>query len=142
VILILISFCILIFRPFATPYKNIAALICAIIVTSYYLRAPATLHAHHAEKNTHYTLTIHNKQVVYIDHGFIGKSENYSSWIKYTVIPQILRQTGSSTINHLIVTHITERTFKALTELLEKMSIEMLYIHYRNGMLKRKTWKT
>ncbi len=140
VILILIAFCILIFRPIATPYKNIATLICAIIATSYYLHAPNTLHAHHAEKNIHYTLIVEKNIVTYIDHGFIGKSENYNSWIKYTIIPQILRQTGSSTINHLIVTHITERTFKALTELLEKMHIETLYIPYWKGMLKRSTW--
>lgn len=82
-----------------------------------------------------------NKTAV-IDQGFVGKKISAPSWVEYTLIPEIIKKTGSNTIDHLIVLQPGIMTFRALEKLSGTMNIGTLYLPAWKGTLNKNGWRS
>jgi hypothetical protein len=63
-----------------------------------------------------------------------------SNWIAYHALPTITMQTGASHIDQFIVLHPRQRTFEALTALIEKGMIHDVQIPYWHGHIPFNAW--
>lgn len=80
------------------------------------------------------------KELVLIDPGYIGASSAAASWVTYTLIPEIIKQTGTLTIDHLIVLQLNSITLESLALLCTKITVKKLYMPWWTGILKGKGW--
>ncbi len=81
---------------------------------------------------------IHDKQsTIIVDPGYISSVGSAESWVAYTLVPEIVKRTGRLHINHLITLQPSSRLWQALTELLDKIEIDHLYIPYWQGSLEK-----
>lgn len=76
-----------------------------------------------------------HKEVMVIDDGSLSRQTSLESWFEYTLIPEVLKKTGSSTIDHLVITSNCERVFKALKNSLVRLSVKNIYLPGWKGML-------
>lgn len=83
-----------------------------------------------------------NNCITLIDPGFIASRPSYESWISYTLIPEIIKKTGSMTIDHLVLYKINKRVFDAITFLGTKMIIKNIYIPWWTGRIPLFAWKS
>jgi len=74
-------------------------------------------------------LSLQNKSIV-IDQGYIGQRISAPSWAEYTLLPTILKETGHTTIDILVVLRPTIFTFNALESLCHKNAIRTLYLPF------------
>ncbi len=113
---------------------------CAGLKIFSYLHTTPLVHI--ACKNKEVIFIHDNNKTILIDPGVIASQASASSWISYTLIPNIIKQTGLLRIDHLIILQPSSRTFEALTELCTKMQIKKLYLPIWTGTLpKRILWK-
>ena len=77
---------------------------------------------------------------ILFDHGCIGKKISASSWAEYTLLSELTKKTGRTTIDHVIVTQPTIYTFKALMILIQKKAIKTIYIPYWSGPSAKKLY--
>lgn len=81
------------------------------------------------------------KKVIIIDPGLIGRSRSASSWVSYTLMPEIIKSTGRLTIDHLILLQVNSILFDALTTLCTKMTIKKVYLPYWSGKMSGGAWR-
>lgn len=74
------------------------------------------------------TLIKNKSNLIIIDPAFIASRPSYESFISYTLIPEIIQQTGSLQIDHLVMCKFNKRILDALQFLATKMTIKNLYI--------------
>jgi len=89
--------------------------------------------------NGHVTYLYHNGTTALIDPGFIGRRISAPSWIYYTLIPEIIKSSGSTQIDHLIIMQPGKVTFDAIQLLIKSLEIKQLYLVNFYGPLKRNT---
>lgn len=82
-----------------------------------------------------------NKKTVIIDPGVIGKRISAASWVEYTLIPEIIKLTGSTTIDHFIMLQPSQMTFEAATTLCSKMIVGTIYLPCWEGTLNKSGWR-
>lgn len=70
-----------------------------------------------------------------IDPGYISSQGSAESWVAFTLVPEIVKRTGKLHIDHFITLQPSSRLWQALTELLDKIEIDTLYIPYWQGTL-------
>ncbi len=87
------------------------------------------------------TVIAHNNQTIVIDPGVIGRNRSAQSWTSYTLIPEIVKKTGSVTIDHLIVLQLNIFTFQAIEALCKKMTVKNLYLPWWTGHLPYYVWR-
>jgi hypothetical protein len=73
------------------------------------------------------TLLMQHNQLIMIDPGYISKRQA-NSWVMYTLVPEIIRTTGRTTIDHLVILSSNPSALQAIIKLCEKMRIHTLYI--------------
>ncbi len=83
-----------------------------------------------------------NKTNILIDSGVIATRPSAQTWVKYTLIPQIIKQTGSLVLDHVIVLQPSMRLFEALTLLCSQIHIKNIYMPKWRGLLPKKVWFT
>lgn len=72
---------------------------------------------------------------VLIDQGAIGARISAPSYVSFTLVPEIIKCTGSLCIDHLIVAKPGIVLFEALEQLLTKMEIHHIYLPYLHGTM-------
>lgn len=119
------------------PLRRFSGLTLLLTISIALLKAnePSSL-IHHVPCN-HGTVTLirTNKQTIVIDPGCIGSRISAQSWISYTFLPELITQTGSLTIDHLIILKPTILTFDAIDTLLNNAHIGHFYFPYMHGNL-------
>lgn len=80
------------------------------------------------------------RQLVVVESGALARLRTADAWIDYTLMPTIIRHTGNSTINHLVVCTISPRTLEGLCALLAKVRVENLYLPCWQGTMTRAGW--
>lgn len=67
------------------------------------------------------------KKLVLVDPGVIGQRISSCSWIEYTLIPHIIKTTGKTRINHIILLQPNKVTFDAIALLCTKIEVKNIY---------------
>jgi len=88
------------------------------------------------------TLINHHNTRILIDPGFIAARPSFESTISYTIIPELIKKTGNTTIDHLVVYKINKRVFDALTFLATKITIKNLYLPWWTGKIPPFAWQS
>lgn len=83
-----------------------------------------------------------NNQTLVIDPGVIGKKISAPSWMEYTLMPELIKLTGSTTIDHFIALQPGNMIFQAITTLCKKISVRAVYIPYFEGTLSKNGWRS
>ena len=83
----------------------------------------------------------HNGVTILIDTGVIARRPSAVSWVTYTCIPELIRQTGKQSIDYLILLQPNIRTFEALEAFCSAIPIKKIYLPAWKGELTYKTWK-
>lgn len=81
-----------------------------------------------------------DKQLVLIEPGACGRLKSAQSWIDYTCMPAIIKASGATRIDHLIICQPGQRIFETMCALLTKMAVSHLYLIVWDGTLSKKTW--
>lgn len=82
------------------------------------------------------TLIRTSHEIVLIDPGYLGSVAGACSWVRYTLIPEIIRTTGATHIDHLILLQPMGLGFEAAQELCTLLRIDAVYIPVWDGVLK------
>lgn len=78
-----------------------------------------------------YLVNIKNNTLL-IDPGALGTVANPESWIEFTLMPAVIKNTGHTTIDQMIVLQPSQRTFKAITYCLDSIT-KKIYMPFWNG---------
>jgi len=87
------------------------------------------------------TLAHSNGQTILIDPGVIGKKPSGSSWVQYTLAPEVTSSTGKNTIEYVILLQPGIRTFQAIETLCSTMHLDTIFLVYWNGTLQKNGWR-
>lgn len=140
----LISFAILQNRYTYKPMRATLCLsvlligICAVLKTTEY---PAQIVEHVPRASKEVTIIRNNKQVILIDPGCIGSNCSASSWVSYTLIPEIIKQTGSLTVDHFIALQPNGMLFEALDTLCKKITVKKIYLPWWENKISFSAWR-
>lgn len=88
------------------------------------------------------TLINHHDTLTVIDPGFIAARPSFESTISYTIIPELIKKTGTTTIDHLVIYKINKRVFDALAFLATKIIIKNIYCAWWTGKIPAFAWKS
>src|SRR5690606_21579296 len=83
-----------------------------------------------------------NNTITLIDPDFIASKPSYEPLISYTIIPVLIKTTGSMTIDHLILYKINQRVFDAIAFLGTKVTIKNVYVPWWTGRIPQCAWKS
>ena len=75
-----------------------------------------------------------------IDIGVLGRRVSAPSWITYTLLPTLIKQ-GITELTYLIALKPSTVTFRALAQLITKLSVKQLYCVAWKGSLSNAGWK-
>lgn len=81
------------------------------------------------------TLFHHDGKTILIDPGCIGRRISAPSWVSYTLVPELICQTGRLAVDHLITLKPGIMTFEAIRTLCETVNVHHLYVPYMYGEL-------
>src|SRR3990172_472364 len=79
------------------------------------------------------TVVHSNHKTVIIDPGCLGTRISAPSYVAYTLVPELIKQSGSLIVDHLIITTAGTVLFQAIEMLNEKMEIQHIYLPYYSG---------
>jgi hypothetical protein len=121
-------------------YVNLGALTALLAVITLYLKCAAIPHTRIVEipcnkGNITFIKTAHTH--ILIDPGYLGQRINALSFAQYTLIPTILKSSGSTTIDHLIILQPNTMTFQAIECLCTKMKVKTIYLVMWRGNAKK-----
>jgi len=86
---------------------------------------------------------IHTKgTTTVIDPGVIGRKVSASSWVNYTLVPEIIQKGGSNRIDHLILLQPGIRIFNAVEKLCNSTKIKNIYLIRWKGKLNKNGWRS
>lgn len=88
----------------------------------------------------HVTLIHDKKQLVVIDPGVIGQRISANSWIEFTFISHLIKTSGKTKIDHLIVLQPGAVLFDALATLISKLVVKKIYLVVWQGSLTKREW--
>src|SRR5579885_38459 len=127
----IIAFIIILHKKTAGLYTNIACLSILSVVIIVYLKSAALPKKPIIEipcnNGALMMLTVGSEHVV-IDPGFLGQRISAPSWAQYTLMPFIIKATGATTIDHLILMQPSIMLFQAIERLATKMNIKNIYL--------------
>lgn len=86
------------------------------------------------------TIIYTEKKITVIDPGVIGRRISARSWLEYTLMPHLVKQYGITTIHNFIILQPNKTIFDALHSLLEKITIENVYIISWQGKIPLHWW--
>lgn len=95
-----------------------------------YLQIPTNHYADLACHTGTISIIKHNKTVIIIDTGHLGKKVSSIDWVEYTLLPYLNCTFGSNTIDYFITLQPNIWTLQALSRLCHIAQIKKLYIPY------------
>jgi selenophosphate synthase len=76
-----------------------------------------------------------DNQTILIDQGALCERANVSAWVQYHLVPDIIRATGSLTIDHFVIPRPTIRALEAAAALMQHAQVGTLYYPVIEGEL-------
>lgn len=107
--------------------KSIIALAILFFASCTYLKiayTPQSFVKNIACNKGYVTFIYDNGKTAIIDPGYIGQRISAPSWIQYTLIPNIIKSSGATTIDHLIILQPGKITFDAIKQLSKSIIIK------------------
>jgi hypothetical protein len=108
------------------------ALFAFLLITYYGILfvhyTPSTVITSFACQSRSAHLIMHKGIITIIDPGAVGQRPSGVSWCEYTLIPEVMKKTGRTTIDHWIVLRPGKITFDALINACCKVRIKNIYI--------------
>ena len=93
--------------------------------------------------NGRHATIVHDKgNITVVDQGALGSSFSSESWSEYTLIPTIIKETGCSHIDTLILTKPGKIMLDVVKKLCEKISIKQIYLIIWEGTLPKHYWRS
>ena len=83
-----------------------------------------------------------DRSAIVVDGGAMGRYISSPSWVEYHFIPELIHLTGSTHIDHLIVTKPGKLLFDSITMLCSSCSIGTLYVPVWSGEIPSRYWKS
>lgn len=105
-----------------------------------FLNRPATFCTKLACNKGEVILVHHNKQTMLIDPGYIAQSAQATSWFEHTLLKEMTKHIGSTTIHHLVLLQPSSRIFKAVTKLCSLTRVENIYLPTWEGSTAHNQW--
>jgi len=115
---------------------KIGSLFLVLIVSCTYLKlvhAPKKLQTTIACARSSVTLLHANNVTVLIDQGALNGTPSPENWIEYTLLPELNKLIGSTTIDHYMLLHPGQRSLKGARALVETSCVKNLYFPYWKG---------
>jgi len=118
-----------------TPYRSIGCLLALSILFGAYLKytskqEPVTSIACN---NGHVHILYTDKQTVLIDPGVLGARISSASWVEFTLVPTMIKMTGQTTIEHLVLLQPSQLTFDAIRALCNACRVKRIYMPLWQG---------
>lgn len=88
---------------------------------------------------TSMTFLATTRGTILIDHGALSHSKTTPSFVEYTLIPELIKTTGTLKINVLFIPSPSAKTIAALSKLIEKMDIKLLVFPFIKRPFSRHT---
>lgn len=132
-------------QKISNPYKAIGFLALLLLITHAILYFFYTSHAFvYSLSYNNGTVTIirSQKQTIVIDPGVIGKRISATSWCEYTLIPEIIKKTGNSSIDHFVCLKPGKVLFDALEKIAQKTKMYNLYIPWWTNHVPLSCWRS
>jgi hypothetical protein len=87
------------------------------------------------------TLIHDNAQLVVIDPGVIGQRISAKSWTEFTLMPHLVKMSGKTTIDCLILMQPGGSLFEAIALLIKKIKIRKILLVCWQGTLTKNEWR-
>src|SRR5690606_23945393 len=121
-----------------TSKKQLITLVSIFIATIIGLKLyPYTQkpHVHPVEcgKKNLYIFT-HPSETIVFDSSALGTKTSIDSWISFTFVSELLKQTGKFTIDHFILRTVSNRALQTLEKINELCPIAHLYLPYSHAI--------
>lgn len=81
----------------------------------------------------HISILATETEITIVDPGYLGRYISAPSYVEYTLMPAIVAQYGTQTIDHLILLQPSQMLFQAITKLLEIGTVKHIYIPIWQG---------
>lgn len=137
VIISLVTFTLLMIPFFRSAQKRLAALSILFFCSLAILRTaqPTNLHTELVCITKQCKLIRNSNQTALIDHGAFSERANPASWIQYHFIPDLIKKTGSTSVEHLILPRPTIRALEAAIALMQHAHVATIYYPIIQGEL-------
>ena len=126
--------------------KKSAFLLLTIFIIFYSIctcwTTPETVHHSIACAHGNVSIIKEHKEILVSDDKSFGGHVSLESWLEYTLMPEIIKQTGATHIDHLIVSSSNARTFTALKNTLQRFCIRNLYLPGWQGRIPNHHYRT
>lgn len=136
ILLPLLTIGIMLSKHIKTQKQSSLFLTLLLLITVGYLKwlqIPTQLTINIPCNNGEVTFMHKNNKTFIIDPGFIGQRFSAPSWVQYTLIPEIIKQTGSTTLDYVIILKPGTIILEALTTLCSNIKVKTLYYPYWSG---------
>jgi hypothetical protein len=131
------TFVLLMLPPLRSAQKRLTALTVLFFCSLILLKAAQPAHLHDTlpciSKKVEIVRT--GNQTALIDHGAFSERANPASWVQYHFIPDLIKATGSLSIEHLILPRPTIRVLEAAIALMQHASVTAIYYPTIEGEL-------
>lgn len=120
-----------------TPYRSIGCLLALSVLFGVYLKYtsnPLPVTSIPCNRG-HISLLYTGNQTILIDPGVLGARLSSSSWVEFTLVPTIIKMTGKTTIEHLIILQPSQLTFDALCALANACHVKRIYMPLWQGLM-------
>jgi hypothetical protein len=120
-----------------TPLRSIICLLGISGLTGCYMhftQQPHTIIEIPCNTKQVYLVNTDNNTLL-IDPGALGTIANPESWIEFTLMPALIKNTGHTTVDKILILQPSQRTFQAITCCLSSAT-QQLYMPFWNGDMK------
>lgn len=135
---------ILHFKKFKHPYYQVGCFIILLVSACFYIKIAYSAHDKIdtlACGRGSVTMLHHQDKLVLIDPGVIGQRISATSWIEYTLLTHILKTSGKTTIDYLILLQPSATLFEAINTLVNKIKVKKIYLICWQGSMEKHEWR-
>jgi len=124
-------------KTITTSILSLTALLALSIVYLKIIQAPKDFIKQLPCNKGNVTLLYNKGKTIVIDPGVLGARISASSWITYTLIPEMIKACGKTHIDHLILMSPGTLLFEAIETLCKSLHVRHIYLVYWNGQLNK-----
>ena len=127
---IVIALCIVLFYTVYKPTRKHALpvlILCVLILLMYQHNQVKQNQLHQIDNLPLYLLQA-NQKTYLIDNGALCSKHNFYSWIDYTIIPALIKSTGTTTIETLFLYKPSKKIDSVITQFAQQMNIKTIFI--------------
>jgi hypothetical protein len=127
-----VAFLIMQHKKLGKLYPSIACLsLLLCVTTSYLVYSRPRLNLFHVACGKHQVMVMTKQNKVVIkDNGAFSKKLSPDSWVQFTLLPELTKRTGKTTVCQVVVTNPNTLTFQALTSLCKHAQVKSIELPY------------